>query len=44
MTNALAYTRWTSCHAGQHNKYRHAEYNNTCTHISIIRKVINSEF
>jgi len=24
MTNALAYTQSTSCHAGQHNKYRHA--------------------
>jgi len=24
MTSALAYTRSTSCHAGQHNKYRHA--------------------
>jgi len=24
MKNALAYTRSTSCHAGQHNKYRHA--------------------
>jgi len=24
MTNALAYTRSSSCHAGQHNKYRHA--------------------
>jgi len=22
MTNALAYTQSTSCHAGQHNKYR----------------------
>jgi len=29
MTNALAYTRSTSCHTGQHNKYRHtAMYNN----------------
>jgi len=24
MTNALAYTQSTSCHARQHNKYRHA--------------------
>jgi len=24
MTNALAYTQSTNCHAGQHNKYRHA--------------------
>jgi len=23
MTNALAYTQSTSCHGGQHNKYRH---------------------
>jgi len=24
MTNALAYTQSTSCHARQHNKYPHA--------------------
>jgi len=24
MTNALAYTQSTICHAGQHNKYQHA--------------------
>jgi len=31
MTDALAYTQSTSCHAGQHNKDRHADqvrYNN----------------